>query len=344
MAIYKAEDVYVQVDNTKVLANTLSFQTQAPITEDRRLGKEITEVDYVNSGPQRSSMSMSFYVTGVATTVNPIFKLLLGYDFFLYTGQTRVSPMMRPTVSGNDIVWRGVDEWHTARCWPNGGGPFFDYRDTDGTSYEGPDLGTYDWPWENTWETGSIDVSRQGKLGCVSGSEIKIGTGLFASGAALTSLEFTIQPFMPVVCSASFEIYNPVTGTWDSSTTTTAGLDPSEIAHGLYSSVNSNQKGIDDYEAVTWRVTAERVPRYVVGKKDVHEIKTVKAVKEVSFRGWGSPAAPLADFSSTMTLNLKSRNRTVYTDSLSGRVIDDSFELPEAGLMSKNFRIVEIMV
>lgn len=353
MAIYRAEDVSVDIDGTEILASSLSFSTSSPISEDRRLGAEIGGKDFLTNGPQSSSLSMNFYITGDATGDNPIFNLLKGGDaqannlltgvtgeeeiqsakfrrrydaentgdWYEFLGEYNVYSIRYEPASGQYLLWKGNE---SLGSWDNGSSGLY---------------GTGTWTTFSPAQTGTGSISRAGYAEAESGSKVYLGGQLFASGAALTSLSFSVQPFNPIICSASFDIYNEATGALGSGQGSVA-IDPSNVAHGFYT-YYSGITGINEVSSISFEINMERAPRYVVGLKDVHEIKTLKATKRLSFDGWGPWESTLKDPPTTFLLSLGSQNGAVYQDTISGATMDESLELPEAGLVSKKFTIIE---
>jgi len=376
MAIYKAEDVAVAIDGVEVAATTISFNTSAPLSEDRRLGAPISSTGFLTNGPQQSTFSMSFYVTGNATGDCPVFSLLNGgdaYNFNAFSGITGFEEIQGKTFRKRhtDELGTGVYEYigqHSVYA--------FRYDPTSdiillwkgdyfmGSWLSGHDMyGTGDWNLYESFLTRELEefyesggnlfvvgatqsgtgrINRVGFLDCTTGSTISLGGTGFASGAALTSLNFAIQPFSPILCSATFDIYNPVTGTFPTGGSS-LNISPSKIAHGMYS-YYSGIAGISDVQSVGWAVSAERRPRYVIGKNTVHDIKTTKASKRISFEGWGESTALLPQSPSSFIVALGSQTGTVFIDYITGRTIDNSFSLPNVGLMSKSFSIVQNML
>lgn len=312
-----------------MLANTLSFQTSKSYAEDRRFDKEIADDGFLENGPNKSSMSISFYATGD----NPVFDLLSGLDAEVTSSNVDyldVGAIFKPRKDGDGLIWEWDSDYHT----------FFIKDDLymDSSIVEtnaGPDAA----PWQGSFE--DVIIQRYGHLGCVAGSTIKLGDSNFASGAALTSFSFNFSPFEPIEFKADFDIYNEVNATFE-----TGGLgldvDPNEIAHG-FSSTFSGVNNIEELQSISYSIRAERIPRYVAGKKDVYEIKTIKVQKEVSFQGWGRSQNILED-PDQLKITLKSQNSTVFEDTISGKIIDESFEIPNVGIMSKNFRIIQNLV
>lgn len=334
MSFFKAEDIPVEIDGIKILANTLSFQTSKSYAEDRRFDKEISASGFLQNAPNKSSMSISFYATGNAYSNNPVFDLLSGLD-------AKASGVLDPDLSQGAIfrvrkdnaglIWEWDENYHTFFYKNN-----IFYR--DGIQVGSSESQTI-YPWENP--AYSFFFERYGYLGCVTGSTIKLGDSNFASGAALTSFSFNFSPFEVIEFKADFDIYNEVNQVFE-----TGGLglnvDPDEIAHG-FSSTFSGVNNIEELQSISYSIRADRVPRYVVGKKDVYEIKTTKAQKEVSFQGWGRSENLLED-PSALKITLKSQNGTVFEDTVQGKIIDESFEIPNVGIMSKNFRIIQNLV
>jgi hypothetical protein len=262
--------------------------------------------------------------------------------------------VLKPTIDTNgDLTWIGHGDYKTLQCAQDGAFPAWVFYASDGWSAEGTeDLVDARYPWFPTnaayrggsYDNGSYSGYHTGVLGCITGSRIQLGGQEFASGAALTSLSFTVNPYIPTVCSATFEIYNKVTGTFPTGASSLTYIDPSEVAHGLFCSY-SGITGIDEMSSISYSVTAERAPRYILGKENVHEIKTLSASKEIAFNGWGQSSPILEDPPTSLTFTLGAENNSdVYTDTITGVTIDDSFELPEVGLMSKNFKIRQILV
>ena len=352
MAIYRAEDISVGIDGTEIAATSLSFSSSSPLVEDRRLGKEIGGKDFLVNGPQKSSLNVSFYLTGSATGENPIFQLLNGEDAYSVNVLSGVSGFeeiegkvfkrrLDPEVTGSIYEYIGDYHSYSFRYDPNSdvvllwkaavsGGSWLTGDDVFGTGY---------WTGSGALESGTGEVSRAGTLGALTGSTIYLGGNPFASGAALTSLSFAISPFSPVICNASFDIFNPVTGAFTSGEGSIS-ISPTSLAHGMFS-YYSGVTGISDVQEISWEIVAERVPRYVIGKKNVYEIKTSRAVKTLNFRGWGPSTPVLQDAPDTFIVSLGSQAGEVFSDTVSGEVGDESFDVPGAGLMSKSFTIIE---
>jgi len=371
--IYKAEDVSVKVDGVEIAATSLSFSTSAPLAEDRRLGKSIGGKDFSPNGPQKSSLRMNFYVTGTATGDNPIFGLLRGEDaynvnvlsgitgfeetvgktfkrrydeevtgsLYEYLGEYYVYALRYDAISDKILVWRGKNP---TGQWLSGDGVFGTgeystyeaFLTTNFEEFYGSGGNLFE---VGTEQTGTGQITQVGTLGVFTGSNISLGNTSFASGAALTSLGFSISPFNPVECQAEFDIYNPVTGTFSASGGNIS-ITPASIAHGMFS-YYSGVTGISDVSSISWSIQAERIPRYVVGKKNVHEIKTAKAIKTLSFQGWGASTPVLETAPETFVVSLGSEGGSIFTDIVSGSVMDESFDIPSAGIMAKNFTIIE---
>jgi hypothetical protein len=64
MAVYRAEDISVGIDDQEFPAINLSFQSSNTLEENRRLGANPAGNAFSTSGPQRSSISFDFYLTG----------------------------------------------------------------------------------------------------------------------------------------------------------------------------------------------------------------------------------------------------------------------------------------
>ena len=373
MAIFKAEDVAVSIDGVGLAASTLSLDVNKSLVEDRRLGKNMDEQGFVPNGPQTSSMSVSFYVTGDATGDCPIFSLLNGGDAYsvnLMSGITGYDEIVgktfkkryAPEITGavyeyignyyayalrydsySDIIliWRGD---LPIGYWSSGNNVFGTH---DYATYEAFLTVNLEEFYDSglnlfvigTSQSGVGTVTRRGFLDCMTGSTISLGGQKFASGAALTYLGFSMEPFSPVLCNATFEIYNPISSSFPSGNSSLS-IDPANIAHGLYS-YYSGVTGISEVSSINWELTAERAPRYVVGERNVHEIKTTKAYKRMSFEGWSDSSQVIPDPPDQFIISLGSSAGTVYLDSISGTTTNGSFNLPDVGIMSKNFTIVQ---
>jgi hypothetical protein len=347
MAIYKVENISFGIDGTEMAASSVSFKTSNQFEAARRLGKNIGGQDFSTTGPQKSSMTVNFYLTQ-SSSADPIFSLLSGLDLiFLDSGNNALDPdvgIMTPYLDANDnLKWGGHSSYHTAKMENNGGA--WAYTTSDGfTSTSDSSPATQIFPWSIGGGFDGLDyyAYRTGSLGCVTGSTIQLGGTNFASGAALTSLGFSFSPFSPILCKASFDIFNEVTGTFPESGSN-LGITASDIAHGMFSSF-SGVTGISEVESLSWNVSATRIPRYVVGKKNVKEIATTVAKKEVSFQGWGQSTQILEDPPTSLTISIGSQGGTFFTDTVSGLTRDDSFDLPEVGIMSKNFSIDQNLI
>jgi len=351
MATYRAEDVAVKIDGQTVLATNLSFKSSLSLDEDRRMGKRIGGGDFLSNGPQRSSLSMNFYITGNATGTNPVFSLLKGRDIYLsgigsgyldeLNGATLTNRFLPP--SGNVYEFHG--DYHTYKLlYDSASGTHYIWRDgVKKIEWQSGLYGTGTWNSITGSNSGAGKVSIRGFAGCSTGSLIQLNNQAFASGVTLKALSFPLQPFSPIVASADFEIYNPVTGIFPSQGTPQSGISPSSMAHGMFSSF-SGITGISDMEEVSWAVNIERVPRYVVGQKNVHDIRTLRASKDLNFKGWGKSSPVLENTPTSISINLGSENGSVFADTVSGKVIDDSFDLPAVGIMAKNFRIIQNML
>jgi hypothetical protein len=333
MSFFRAEDIPIEIDGVKILANTLSFQTSKSYAEDRRFDQEISSDGFLENGPNKSSMSISFYATGNAYANNPVFDLLIGLDAKVVNTSIPyldINSIFKVRKDGNGLIWEWDSDYHT----------FFIKDDIymDGSMVD-QNFNSEEYPWDKNLF--SSQILRHGHLGCVTGSTIKLGDSNFASGAALTSFSFNFSPFEVIEFKADFDIYNEVNQVFE-----TGGLglsvDPDEIAHG-FSSTFSGVNNIEELQSINYSIRADRVPRYVVGKRDVYEIKTTKAQKEVSFQGWGRSENLLED-PSALKITIKSQNGTVFEDTISGKIIDESFEIPNVGIMSKNFRIIQNLV
>ena len=335
MSFFRAEDIPVEIDGIKMLANTLSFQTSKSYAEDRRFDKEIADDGFLENGPNKSSMSISFYATGDAYSNNPVFDLLSGLDAKITASSVEnldVNSIFKPRKDGNELIWEWDSDYHT----------FYIKNDLymDGQVVRNNSI-DLQLPWEVVY--GDVLIQRHGYLGCVTGSTIKLGDSNFASGAALTSFSFNFSPFEPIEFKADFDIYNEVTAIFDKDSLA-VDVNPNEIANG-FSSTFSGIDNIEELQSISYSIRAERIPRYVAGKKDVYEIKTLKAQKEVSFQGWGKSEKLLENPDpNQLKITLKSQNGIVFEDFIEGEEIDESFEIPNVGIMSKNFRIIQNLV
>jgi len=349
MAIFKAEDISVGINGVEFPATQISFNSAYSYAEDRRLGAPVGGDAFLESGPRRTSFSVDFYVTGVAELTNPVFQLLSGEDIvFLDDNDAPIDPdvgTMRPHVGlTGDLVWMGLGDYHSAKILYDWDSDSWLYTGTNGVELYG-DIIQSDRPWGDGggFETDGYFVNRTGHMGALTGSSIQLGGQYFADGAALTDLSLSISPFAPIICSAKFDIYNKVTGTFPSGSTSQI-IDPNEVAHGMYSSY-SGVTGISEMGSISLQFSAERAPRYSLGSDAVQIIKTAKATKQVSFEGWGQSTPILEDAPSSLVITLGSANNSnMFTTLITGATMDDSFDLPTVGIMSKRFKITQNLV
>ena len=343
MAIFKAEDISVGIDGVEVAALSLSFQSSDNKTPQRRFGQEIDSTGFSVTGPQNSSINMQFYITGSGAAIsNPVLDLLDGIDFKVYTTHADYTDFLgiyTPYHTGEVYLQsRGA---HTLNYFHWSGGDFYGDRPNlnDVVRSDGGASSIYDVAWDPDYLSGI----QHGFMGCLLVSTISLGGQDFASGAALTSLTIDIQPFSPIICSASFEIYNEVTGQFNSGASSLS-IDPRNIAHGLYSTYTGAFTNVEEVRNIKLTYSANRIPRYELGKKHASQIHTSTATKVVDFAGYGR-SATLEEPNIPFTITLGSQNQSnIFTDTVSGIIIDDSFAIPNVGIVSKQVKIIQNMV
>lgn len=340
MAIFKAEDVYVNIDGTDLAAISLNFQSSPSKVPVRRFGEVIDPTGFAINGPQRSSMTIDFLLTGSGSSIfNPILNLLSGIDAEVYEasgGMTDFIGIYSPYNTGevyvqkqgshflNYIWWSGGDSWAASR--PNG-----QWVDSETSA----DI------YDNSF-TG-LQIRRAGYMGCLTGSIISLGGTAFASGAALNGLTINITPFAPIACQASFDIYNEVTGQFTSGQGS-INIHPNNVAHGLYSTYSGIFTNVDEVTSIKLSYSAQREPRFEYGKKHISRIDTLSVTKTVEFNGYGR-SETLKEPTLPLTITLGSANQSnIFTDTISGIIMDDSFDLPNVGIISKSVRVVQNMV
>ena len=347
MATFRAEDVVIGIDGRELAAQTVSFQSSSSRAETRRYGKIIDPTGLVINGPQTSSMTIDFLITGSGSaTSNPILDLLSGIDLEITSSPTYPSfeGIYKPYNTGEIYIQQnGADTinyflWNEpTETWSG----VFQHEYVAAAAITVTDDLLH--PDTISAMSPAMGMERAGFMGCLTGSTISFGGQPFASGAALTNLSIGIQPFSPITCSASFDIYNPVTGEFITGTGSFS-IHPKNVAHGLYSTYSGVFTNVDEVESINITYSAERVARYEIGKKNVNRIDTKQVQKTIEFAGYGR-SETLEQPTLPFTITLGSENQSnIYTDTVSGVLIDDSFAIPNVGIISKQVKIVQNIV
>ncbi len=173
-----------------------------------------------------------------------------------------------------------------------------------------------------------------------SGWRLYLSNTLFASGGAVKSVTISVQPFSLVEMGVSIDIHNPTTGQIPTGTILDTSDSVYAYAHGLYSTLTPFEY-LDSISSIEYQALFQREPRYILGSKIAQNIVTKKASQELSVVGFGNHGN-LTEQESGITLNIgTAENSTWLSKTISGKISEDRFEIPEIGIVRKTITITQ---
>jgi hypothetical protein len=203
--------------------------------------------------------------------------------------------------------------------------------------------------------TGALNLGTTFRLG---GNDPGSTSGIYGSGAFLTSYSFTCTPYQPILLQCEFDVYNPIT-------TTSSGQginkqtqqnfflssDIREFAHGAYSTFTSSvlSGSIGTYESFTYQYTCERLPIYEIGSFYPSTVEFITA--EQTFSLEADNVVPLVPITGqNVALNIYLKN-AVYEDPgdaaitipMSGRILQENVNVQAGDFARGSISINQIL-
>ena len=169
--------------------------------------------------------------------------------------------------------------------------------------------------------------------------------GIQFSGAYLSDYSINISPYKPVEFAATFKIYS---GFQQETSTGSFKTDPVEFANGAYTELinfNKNNIGLDFPTDISYSISCERMPNYVIGHEYPQGVRHGKVTKNISVRGENVGAVMKysgQDFAkisiSPKTIDYASRGRTIECE---GIINNQNLSISSKGLMQGNIDVTE---
>jgi hypothetical protein len=178
-------------------------------------------------------------------------------------------------------------------------------------------------------------------------------SGIYGSGAFLTSYSFTCTPYQPILVQCEFDVYNPITTTSNGqriNKQTDQNLflssDISEFAHGAYTTFASSvlSGSIGTYESFTYQYTCERLPVYEIGSFYPSTVEFITAEQTFSLEADNIvPLVPITGQNVALNIFLKNATNSGITIPMSGRILQENVNVQAGDFARGSISINQIL-
>lgn len=209
----------------------------------------------------------------------------------------------------------------------------------EGYSPDGPLGAAVDFEYYVTGSNDSI-LSLTGNLPC-SGS---FG-GIKFSGAYLTQYSININPYLPVLVNATFDIFSGYSSSLSSSSLESSSIDIANGAKTELLNIDSVNIGMDNPVSISHSITCERVADHTIGSEYASSVRLGAVVRNINLNGENIGALisysgrDFAQISiAPKTINNLSRGQTIFC---SGIITDQKLDVSADGTAAGAISITE---